>query len=423
MELATQIIDHLLPDAGPCYPDWEAMFDTLDELYTESEMPKVWDEISRFWVCGIQQTYGAGYEIYETENFLILSKDDKRSIKHACKSYEQVLKDILRQLPGVALDEGYGKHVILMFGSEDEYYRYISHFYPEGNHAASGGLCINSGYTHLAFPRVDYDSPKTTVVHELTHVCLSHLPLPAWLNEALAMRMEQVLCGTITLSLDRHSMKLHEAFWNPDTIQSFWSGLSWHTPGDSNPLSYALAEIIWQRIENDLNATQEEILTFISEAHYEDAGEPVFQEIFGLSLADLVASFLGEDTDWSPRPQEWEMGQSSSIAGSESGADLTEEEARFIYDVDLNEFVKQEQLGFDHAMDLVPVLESRSVRYVFTQEEEEEDAEQVLCIHREDIEKFSKICVRELGSLHSQAAGKKSWKDRLRGHDFDPDPH
>src|SRR4029077_14574787 len=45
------------------------------------------------------------------------------------------------------------------------------------------------------------------------------------------------------LILDHDLRDRHLTFWNPETIQKFWSGVSFREPGESNQLSYSLAEI------------------------------------------------------------------------------------------------------------------------------------------------------------------------------------
>lgn len=193
----------------------------------------------------------------------------------------------------------------MMFASIDDYYGYITYFYPEGNHPMSGGVCLSGeGYLHFALPTTDHLSYRTVVTHELTHGCLGHLPIPTWINEALAMRMEQLICGSHSFQLDQETFEKHSAHWNAETIQQFWSGESWGLPGDSFELSYNLAQILWRKIEADLAASRHVILMFIMSAHFEDAGEAAFHAIFDLSLGDLVRDFLGEGT-WTPKPTKW----------------------------------------------------------------------------------------------------------------------
>lgn len=299
------ISEHLHIKAGFCHPDWTAISEIIEKSVPESDWNAAWEVASRSWVERIRGKLGGNYQVYETANFMILSEAPMRVIKDACRSYEESLKRILASLEGVASDEGFGKHVVMMFASLDDYYGYITYFYPEGESPMSGGVCLRGeGYVHFAFPTTDYSSYRTVLVHELTHGCLGHLPIPAWLNEAMAMRMEQVICGSDIFHLDQEVYDKHTAHWNAKTIQQFWTGESWEIPGDSFELSYNLAQVLWRKIEADLAAPRSEILRFILGAHFDDGGEAACQAIFDLSLGDLVMDFLGEG-EWAPTPNEW----------------------------------------------------------------------------------------------------------------------
>lgn len=283
-----------------CYPDWETISEIIESSVAEAGWNSAWQTVSRTWVERMRDQLNGDYQVHETPNFLILSEAPARIAKDMCRSYEESLKQILSNLDGVASDQGYGKHVVFMFGNIDDYYGYLSYFYLEGEHPMSGGMCLSGeGYVHFAFPTTDYSCYRTVLVHELTHGCLGHLPLPAWLNEAVAMRMEQFICDTPTFHLDQEIYKKHLSHWNEETIQQFWTGESWEILGDSFELSYNLAQILWRKIEVDMVAPRSEILDFISDAHYDDAGESAFHEIFDLSLGDLVEDFLGEGS-WAP---------------------------------------------------------------------------------------------------------------------------
>lgn len=309
------LIPHLHIKQGFCHPDWDAISEIIEKSLPEPEWNAAWEAASREWVGRIRSTLGGGYQVYETGNFLILSEAPMRVIRDACKSYEEALKRILTALEGVASDAGYGKHVVLMFASLEDYYGYINYFYPEGEHPMSGGVCLSGeGYVHFAFPTTDYSCYRTVLVHELTHGCLGHLPIPAWLNEALAMRMEQLLCGSDNFQLDQEIYDKHTAHWNENTIQQFWSGESWEISGDSFELSYNLAQVLWRKIEVDLEAPRGAILEFVLNAHADDAGEAACHAIFDLSLCDLVTDFLGEGS-WSPEPSQWPM-PAENITGS-----------------------------------------------------------------------------------------------------------
>lgn len=305
MAALPDISQHLHIKDGFCHPDWAAISEIIQKALPESEWNTAWEEASRAWVERIREKLGGDYQVHETPNFLILSEAPMHVIKDACRSYENSLKRILLSLDGVASDQGFGKHVLMMFASLDDYYGYVSYFYPDGESPMSSGVYLSGeGYAHFAFPTTDYSSYRTVLVHELTHGCLGHLPIPAWLNEALAMRMEQVICASDIFHLNQEVYDKHSAHWNEGTIQQFWTGESWRIPGDSFELSYNLAQVLWRKIESDLGAPRSAILQFISDAHFDDGGEAACQAVFDLSLGDLVMDFLGEGA-WAPTPNKW----------------------------------------------------------------------------------------------------------------------
>src|SRR5215472_13115636 len=65
-----------------------------------------------------------------------------------------------------------------------------------------------------------------------------------WLNEGLAVAFDRTVAGRSRPIVDHDSRERHLAFWNPENMQKFWAGVSFREPGDSNELSYRLAEIV-----------------------------------------------------------------------------------------------------------------------------------------------------------------------------------
>ena len=152
-----------------------------------------------------------------------------------------------------------------------------------------------AGYTYsFVFPSQDIYYSEPIAVHELTHACLAHLPIPLWLNEGMAVLMEDVLAGH-RLFLDKEMVKRHQKYWNEETIQGFWSGESFLAFDDGQELSYNLAHILVRNISQDFTA----FATFSNNASYEDAGELAAKEFLGVSLTQIVGSFLGEGS-WQP---------------------------------------------------------------------------------------------------------------------------
>ena len=95
---------------------------------------------------------------------------------------------ILRLLDGVARSADWGMNILVVFDDQDAYYRYVSHFYPEsGEFALSGGMHINAGCGHFVTVKDDLHAIEPVIVHEMVHGLVSHLPIPAWLNEGVPL--------------------------------------------------------------------------------------------------------------------------------------------------------------------------------------------------------------------------------------------
>ena len=300
-----ELSDHFPVIHRFCYPDWLKIGDTIEQTLESENWDEAWYATAEYWVGQIATELGEPYQVYETQNFLIVTEAPKRVVKHLKKTCEGALKHILKSLHGAAVDEGFGKHVVFLFADIDDYYEYILHFYEDretNEFPMSGGICIHgSGYTHFALLTTDYSQYSLTLVHELTHVCLSHLPIPLWINEALAMRME----GD-EFWMDAELYDRHQEHWNKETIQQFWSGESWQIPGESFELSYSLAKGLWRKLEFELKAPQALLMSFVNEANREDAGVGAFGKYLGFEMEELVLDFLGEG-DWKPDPNQWSL--------------------------------------------------------------------------------------------------------------------
>lgn len=280
-------------------PDWNEVALRIGGDLSHDDLHSEWSKECRKWLESIASEFGSGYRVEESQNFSIMSNESDRYIHVFTEFLERTLKRILHTLDGVASDEGFGKHVALIFQDIDQYYEYIGMFMPdEGEFGLSSGMYINEGYGHFVFPSQDIDYAEPIAVHELTHACLAHLPIPLWLNEGMAVLMEDVLAGN-HLFLDKEMVERHQRYWNKDTIQGFWSGESFMAIDEGQELSYHLAHILVRNISRDYPAFSK----FINHASFEDAGESAAQENLGLSLTQIVGSFLGEGS-WQPVSKE-----------------------------------------------------------------------------------------------------------------------
>ncbi len=281
-------------------PDWNAIAESV-HAGPEDTWESGWVTWSRRWLDGILERLPAAYCIEESDNFLVLSAQDDRYVQLLTQFLERTLRRILASLDGIASDEGYGKHVVLMFDEQEPYYQYKSWFYPdEGEFILSAGTYLNAGYGHFAFPFMEMSDAEATSAHELTHACLSHLPIPLWLNEGFAVTMEDEICRSAPLLMDNERFAEHASFWNAETIQEFWSGKAFSRTDEGSQLSYELGRYCLRALSHDY----ETFAAFANAATFEDGGEAAAVANYGGSLGGVIHQFFG-DGDWSPRPESW----------------------------------------------------------------------------------------------------------------------
>lgn len=248
--------------------DWQAIRKNVQSLFPKEDRHQVWHEISKQWLSQLKVDLGGSYRIRESRNFLFLSAESTRPVGTMLGYAEDALEVIQSQLNPAVRDESHGKLVILSFSEEDDYYSYISHFYPDGEHNTSAGVFIKNGCGHIAFPFRSVHAGRRVLTHELTHNCLGHLPIPLWLDEGLAQSVTDFVSHR-PFRLDAEVAGAHQNFWNCRNIQEFWSGLSFQRTGESVKLSYSLAQILVQLLSGNGAALKE----FIRHADYRDGGQ------------------------------------------------------------------------------------------------------------------------------------------------------
>jgi len=263
---------------------------------------------AREWLEALNHRLGEHYRITESGDFLLLSNLMDRPGEVFLASCQRLLGRIRRNLGALAVEQGMGKHVVMVFADEDDYYAYVSHYYPEdGEYAMSSGMFIKAGYGHFVLPLSILDSMEPVIAHELTHCLLQHLPIPAWLNEGLAVNTEHSLYPQLAapgaqMYFPHEIAAQHAAYWNPESIQLFWSGKSLLAADDGNRLSYDLAKKITALAAGDERAFRK----FVAAAQMSDGGLAAEQHL-GYPVQNLLEAVLGEG-DWAPKPEAWMQG-------------------------------------------------------------------------------------------------------------------
>lgn len=282
------------PD-GLCRPDWEALGDWV-EGQPEERWDALYTALARHWVEELARQFGGRRAVHASREFLLLTPLPDGRARLLLDFAERARKEILRTLEAAADDAGYGPHVLIHLPRQHDYYRYVSHFHPDGEWPQSGGMHIRSGYHHMVLAADDQTNLECTVAHELTHAVLEHLDLPLWLEEGLTQTMERRLSRYSPPFTRDDAEKLVDC-WRTLGLAPFWSGLSWQIPGDPNECSYRLALLLTDSLlgRHAGRAFQD----FVLEADPADAGEAASRRHLGRGLGDQVADLLGPG-NWAP---------------------------------------------------------------------------------------------------------------------------
>jgi hypothetical protein len=150
---------------GFSHPDWKGIAAYIKDRVPKEDWETVWSQVAARWLEELAVNLGGGGRVHRSDNFFCLSDLDSDTTKTLLDYAESVLEVIRGCLKAAAWTGYYGKHVLLFFFDPDDYYAYISHFYPEGTHILSTGVFIRRGYTHIALPFVKILSAQHTLVH------------------------------------------------------------------------------------------------------------------------------------------------------------------------------------------------------------------------------------------------------------------
>jgi hypothetical protein len=281
-------------EEGFSRPEWKVIGKTIKDRWNGQDLP--WDHAILQWTKKLATELGGKYDVSRMGRCVMVSDLESEIDQRLLRSAESAITKIGEALPGIAWKNFIGLHVILVFGEDDDYYQYLSWFYPDGEHPASSGVHIHKGYSHIACLYSRETSVAHTIRHELVHHSISHLRVPRWLHEGLAITTERVLGSQRVQMLSDDLPERHHRFWNESLIQKFWAGTSFGEPGESVELSYSLAEVLLQLLAKE----REDFLAFIEAVDYDDAGQTAALDCLGKCLGETLGTFLGRG-NWRPQ--------------------------------------------------------------------------------------------------------------------------
>lgn len=286
-------------------PDWRTVAQWVSTIPGPDAQAEAWSRAEMAWLAHLQGALGPGYHIAAHRDSLLLSSLEPRAATATVEFMTRTVSRIAKVLAGVSRAPASGRDILLVFHDEDTYYRYVSRYYPEdGEFAFSGGMHIRNGCSHFVTFDAELRAIEPVIAHEMTHACLAHLPLPAWVNEGLAVNTERRLCPPLSQRYTAQQLHwMHRKFWTPARMQEFWSGRSFLRSDEGNLLSYELARILIEQFARDWAP----FAAFVNAADLADAGLGSARQHLGIDLGPAVCALVEGDAsqDWSPQPQVW----------------------------------------------------------------------------------------------------------------------
>src|SRR5579862_6395698 len=201
-------------EEGFSRPDWNLIRRAIDEVASSGDLDIAWVDAGIQWALRLQRDLGGEYRVRYSKEFILLSAQDLGTANELPRFTESTLAKIYSALKEAAWKSGHGKHVILLFTDDDDYYQYVSFFYGDGIHPASGGCLIHRDYVHIAGFLGDGRYIRTMLAHELSHNSVVHLRLPLWLNEGLAVLFQRTVSEWQRQVLEGDLQERHMAYWN-----------------------------------------------------------------------------------------------------------------------------------------------------------------------------------------------------------------
>jgi hypothetical protein len=284
------IPDAMEMDGDLVHPHWERIFQWVDGNLAEPDWHDAYVQIGRQWLEGLARQLGAEYMVYESPVLFLMTVETEAQAVAWIRHAERTLAHIAKFLPRLVEGPIYGKRVALMLRDDDDYYRYISHAYPDGEYASSAGCCILQGYCHVVVRTAARWSVAETMTHELAHASFFQLSLPLWIEEGVVQIIERAIHPSHALPMTRELRQRHRDQWSNVSLDDFWTGASFHDP-KSQELSYSLAYVL---ASNFLGTRRTDFQQFLLDARQDDHGAGAIQQHYGISLVDCVCAFLGE---------------------------------------------------------------------------------------------------------------------------------
>jgi hypothetical protein len=281
---------------------WKASLADLPDDATDETIAGRLTAAGRSWLAALNaEAFDGRLQSGESRHFALLGDVAPERGKLILSFAETTFASFKRDLAGIVEFGPASKLPMLVFSEQDDYYRYVSAYFPEGHYGLSSGMFLSHGLGHFVFPAEEMWMLEPVIAHELFHATVKHLPLPAWLNEGLASNAEFRYGNRFRDPRSANeNLPHHRRYWDREKLQRFWAGFSFYNADDGQELSYDLA----RRLVLGLSPDWDTARAFILQSHLNDAGESAANEILGYSLATAAEAITGV-ANVVPDPSTW----------------------------------------------------------------------------------------------------------------------
>jgi hypothetical protein len=281
------------------FPDWVRIHEWAGGTFAEADLPRVYNKLARSWVDQIGARFPCAVDVAESENFIAVTARTAGNIKATLVQLEDYRLQIQRALAGLDLIEWSSKVVVVIAPDQETFTRYLGDYYEDGEHMLPGGVCLKRGYVHFVLPDNNLTNSAPVLAHELTHVCVSGIPWPVWVEESVVQSVEHRLSQRNPYVLDRDIVQRHQRYWDPAKVRDFWSGRSFNYPNEGSELSYHLCRFLLEAVAHH---GREALMVFLRNANQEDSGFGAMRAVVGFDPAEVLEDLLGVG-DWKLRDE------------------------------------------------------------------------------------------------------------------------
>jgi hypothetical protein len=281
------------------FPDWARIHEWVTRSFAEADLPRVYNRLARDWVKLIGTRFPCAVDVGESENFIAVTARTAGNIRATLVQLEDYRRQIHRALAGLNLMHGSSKVVVVIAPDQETFIRYLGDYYDDGEHMLPGGVCLRRGYVHFVLPDHNLTSSAPVLAHELTHVCVSGLSWPLWVEESVVQSVEHRLSGRNPYVLDRDIVRRHQRYWDAGKVQDFWTGRSFNYPNEGSELSYHLCRFLLEAVAHN---GRDALMAFLQGAQLTDSGFGAMKAVAGFDPSEVLVDLLGEG-EWHLRDE------------------------------------------------------------------------------------------------------------------------